>query len=33
MEESCIEVTKLEFLTIATSTGNYQDNDIQYGFH
>jgi ADP-ribose pyrophosphatase YjhB (NUDIX family) len=33
MEESCIEVSKLEFLTIATSTGNYQDNDISYGFH
>jgi 8-oxo-dGTP diphosphatase len=33
MEESCIKVSKLEFLTIATSTGNYQDNDIPYGFH
>ena len=33
MEESSIEVSKLEFLTIATSTGNYQDNDIPYSFH
>lgn len=33
MEESCIEISKLEFLTIATSTGNYQDDDIPYGFH
>ena len=33
MEESCIEVSKLEFLTTATSTGNYYDNDIPYSFH
>lgn len=33
MEESSIEVSKLEFLTIATSTGNYQDNNIPYSFH
>lgn len=33
MEESCIKVYKLEFLTIATSTGNYQDNNIPYSFH
>lgn len=33
MEESCIAISSLEFLTIATSTSNYNDNDISYGFH
>lgn len=33
MEESCIATSKLEFLSVTTSTGKYHDHDIPYGFH
>ena len=33
VEESSIEVSRVEFFTIATSTGNYQEEDISYGLH
>lgn len=33
MEESCITTPKLEFLSIATSTGKYDNGGVPYGFH
>ncbi len=33
LEESSIATSKLEFLSITTSTGNYDNNGVPYGFH
>ncbi|KIC77044.1 ADP-ribose pyrophosphatase [Neochlamydia sp. TUME1] len=33
LEESSIAISKVEFLSIATSTGNYDNNGVSYGFH
>ena len=33
LEESTLEISRIEFLNIATSTGTYDSNNVPYGFH
>jgi len=33
LEESTLEISRIEFLNIATSTGTYDNNSVPYGFH
>lgn len=33
LEESTLEISRIEFLNITTSTGTYDNNNVPYGFH